>query len=196
MWRHKPHALPLTLAQLPLISVSLAPSLILNLILSLSAFSSASPFLSLPAIQSEMFMSQAGNHDQSHPVPCLRHLMYFSLISCLDATVKLANPEHLRQPDQTTSFLSPSLVQASLPVCGAALCSARSSALSAGDRLFGIYPLLLCLSSSAAFHGCKKQSFLPLILFLSLPPTPPPLAQLMSSCTRAHPSIPTLIPSS
>lgn len=33
------------------------------------------------------------------------------------------------------------------PVCCAALCSARSNALSAGDRLFGIYPLLLlCLS--------------------------------------------------
>lgn len=47
-----------------------------------------------------------------------------------------------RQPPPS----SRSLAQPMLPVCCAVLCSTRSSALSAGDRLFGIYPLLLCLS--------------------------------------------------
>lgn len=68
---------------------------------------------------------------------------------------------------------SPFLVQPWLPVCHAVLCSTRSSALSAGDRLFGIYPLLLCLSLHLQpFYDSKKQARLPLILFLlSLPPS-------------------------
>lgn len=64
--------------------------------------------------------------------------------------------------------------QSAVLLC-AALCSTRSSALSAGDRLFGIYPLLLCLSLLLQpFSWQKKEtSLLPLILFLSSLPHSP-----------------------
>lgn len=70
-----------------------------------------------------------------------------------------------------------SLVQPSLPVCRAVLCSTRSSALSAGDRLFGIYPLLLlCLSLHLQpFIAVKSSLSSPLSLF-----SPPLTLQLNS----------------
>lgn len=75
--------------------------------------------------------------------------------------------------------------QPSLPVCSAVLCSTRSSALSAGDRLFGIYPLLLCLSLHLQpFMAVKSSLSSPLSLPLPLPspssPTYPPTLQLNS----------------
>ena len=59
--------------------------------------------------------------------------------------------------------------QSAVLLCAAALCSTRSSALSAGDRLFGIYPLLLCLSLLLQpFSWQKKRNVSP-------PPYPLPL---------------------
>lgn len=75
----------------------------------------------------------------------------------------------------------PSLAQPILPVCCAVLCSTRSSALSAGDRLFGIYPLLLCLSLHLQpFMAVKSSLSSPLSFSSPLSPPPPhPSSQLI-----------------
>lgn len=100
-------------------------------------------------------------------------------------------------PHQTTSPLSlpRSRAQPRLPVCWAALCSTRSSALSAGDRLFGIYPLLLCLSLHLQPFMAVKSSLSSPLSFSS-PSAPPPLTLQLNSFhhppTAPIPSHPTI----
>lgn len=84
----------------------------------------------------------------------------------------------------------PSLAQPILPVCCAVLCSTRSSALSAGDRLFGIYPLLLCLSLHLQPFMAVKSSLSSPLSFSS--PLSPPFTLHLSSFQPSSPSPPSI----
>lgn len=113
---------------------------------------------------------------------------YVSVTWCIFPQPPVSMPESnwptrniSRSPTRQPPPSPPRRAQPRLPVCSAVLCSTRSSALSAGDRLFGIYPLLLCLSLHLQpFMEVKKQSLLPLIHFLPSPPLPSPNLQLNS----------------
>lgn len=153
------------------------------------------PLPHLPRNHGGMFMIQAGDGDPGYPALCLRHLPPFPATFCLCARLKLAKP--LTSPPAPADSLLPprsGLAQPGLPVCCTAQRATRSSALSTGDRLFGIYPRrCACLFICSLFQGSKKQFLLPLIFPLTpfssthstnLPPLPPlpPYLLLIPSC--------------
>lgn len=147
VWMHKPRALFLSSVFFLLLPVLLTPSSKLVLILSLSTFHSSSPS-SAPLPQSERNVYEPSLKSWPEP-PCPTspspNVFFFSPpVSVQEQNWPTLNVSYspTRQPPPSSC----SLAQPMLPVCRAVLCSTRSSALSAGDRLFGIYPLLLCLS--------------------------------------------------
>ncbi|KAK5929594.1 hypothetical protein CgunFtcFv8_010815 [Champsocephalus gunnari] len=119
-----------------------------------------------------MFMSQAWKRDPSHPVPTSPSPDVFSSNLLSPCQSKIGHP--LTSPPAPADNLLPLSVAWLNPGCQSAVeRSARSSALSAGDRLFGIYPWLLCLSLHLQPFMAVKSSLSSLILFLpSLPPSP------------------------
>lgn len=153
-------------------------------------------------------MIRAEDGDPGHPAPRLHHLLPLPPTSCLCVGVKsaepLTSPPHPPDPADSLLPCRPGPAQPGLPVCGAAQRSPRSSALSTGDRLFGIYPRrCACLFICSLFHGSKKQFLLPLISPTTtttthpsaqpvppsshLPPLPPPTPSSSSPTSAPNP---------
>lgn len=119
------------------------------------------------------------------PVSITRCVFLQSPVSVLESNWPTLNISC--RPSRQPAPSLPGLAQPSLPVCRAALCSTRSSALSAGDRLFGIYPLLLCLSLHLQpFMAVKFSLSTP--LSLSSPVLPSVQLIPPSSCFSTSPA--------
>lgn len=141
-------------------------------------------------------MSQAWKRDPSHPVPTSPSPDVFSSNLLSPCQSKIGHP--LPSPPAPADNLLPLPVAWLNPGCQSAVeRSARSSALSAGDRLFGIYPRLLCLSLHLQPFMAVKSSLSSLILFLpSLPPLTLQLNSFHHPPTAPLPPSMLLIPSS
>lgn len=112
-----------------------------------------------------MFMIRAAEDgDPGHPAPPSPAAFASNLLSVCRRKIGRAFNVSLPAPADSLLPCRPGPAQPGLPVCGAARRSPRSSALSTGDRLFGIYPRrCACLFICSLFHGSKKQFLLPLI---------------------------------
>lgn len=128
-------------------------------------------------------MTQAWNRDLSHPVPRLRHLMYFppTLLSLCQS--KIGQP--LTSPTAPPDNLLPLPVAWLNPGCQSAV---LFCALHAPVRCRLVTGYLgfthcrcACLFICSLFHGSKKQSLLPLILSLSSLPPPSPFSSTHST---------------
>lgn len=114
-------------------------------------------------------MSRAWNHDPSHPVPHLRHLMYFS--SALLSLCKSKIGQPLTSPTAPPDNLLPLPVAWLNPCCQSAVlfCALHAPVrcrLVTGYLGF-THCCCACLFICSLFHGSKKQFLLPPTLQLN-----------------------------